>query len=125
MWNKAREKLRFRLGLLFRFYFIRERRFFFLEVKRRIVDISELVVPPLATYGKSFAKIPLYMLPIDFSIVGAVHPHPSVNLTSSTADLNHFLGSVFMIVGLPFSDDRNAAVYNRNGEKLTLKITEA
>jgi hypothetical protein len=30
-----------------------------------------------------------------------------------------------MIVGFPFADERNVAVYNRNGEKLTLKITES
>jgi len=27
-----------------------------------------------------------------------------------------------MIVGFPFADDRNVAVYNHEGEKLTLKI---
>jgi proteasome lid subunit RPN8/RPN11 len=65
------------------------------------------------------------MLPMDFSIVGTVHSHPSGNLTPSNADLNHVFGVVLMIVGFPFTDERNVAVYNRNGEKLTLKITES
>ena len=93
--------------------------------KKNLVKVSELVVPPLATYGSNFANIPLHMLPIDFSIVGTVHSHPSGNLTPSTADLNHVFGIILMIVGFPFADERNVAVYNRNGEKLTLKTTES
>ena len=89
---------------------------------KNTIKISELVVPPLATYGSGFAHIPLHMLPMDFSIVGTVHSHPSGNLTPSTADLNHVFGIILMIVGFPFADDRNVAVYNRNGEKLTLQI---
>jgi proteasome lid subunit RPN8/RPN11 len=95
------------------------------EKKKNLVKISEVVVPPLATYGSGFANIPLHMLPMDFSIVGTVHSHPSGNLTPSNADLNHVFGVVLMIVGFPFTDERNVAVYNRNGEKLTLKITES
>jgi proteasome lid subunit RPN8/RPN11 len=95
------------------------------EKKKNLIKISELVVPPLATYGRSFTNIPLHMLPIDFSIVGTVHSHPSGNLTPSIADLNHFFGSILMIVGFPFADERNVAVYNRNEEKLTLQTTKA
>jgi len=95
------------------------------EKKKNLVKISEVVVPPLATYGSGFANIPLHMLPMDFSIVGTVHSHPSGNLTPSNADLNHVFGVALMIVGFPFADERNVAVYNRNGEKLTLKITES
>ena len=95
------------------------------EKKKNLVKISEVVVPPLATYGSGFANIPLHMLPMNFSIVGTVHSHPSGNLTPSSADLNHVFGVVLMIVGFPFADERNVAVYNRNGEKLTLKITES
>jgi proteasome lid subunit RPN8/RPN11 len=95
------------------------------EKKKNLVKIQELVVPPLATYGSNFANIPLHMLPIDFSIVGTVHSHPSGALTPSTADLNHFFGVILMIVGFPFADDRNVVAYNRSGEKLALQITEA
>ena len=95
------------------------------EKKKNLIQVSELVVPPLATYGRSFANIPLHMLPMDFSIVGTVHSHPSGNLTPSTTDFNHFFGNILIIVGFPFADERNVAVYNRNGEKLTLQITKA
>ena len=91
------------------------------EKKKNLIKISELVVPPLATYGSDFANIPLHALPMDFSIVGTVHSHPSGNLTPSTADLNHVLGIILMIVGFPFADERNVAVYNRDGERLALQ----
>ncbi|MEM1575601.1 MAG: hypothetical protein QXF09_01570 [Nitrososphaerota archaeon] len=32
-----------------------------------MINISELIVPPLAAYGWGFASIPLHMLSIDFS----------------------------------------------------------
>jgi proteasome lid subunit RPN8/RPN11 len=94
------------------------------ERRKGFIKISELIVPPLATYGQGFANIPLHMLPIDFSIVGTLHSHSSGNLTPSPADLNHFWGSILMIVGFPFTDEKCIVVYNSKGEKLTLKITK-
>jgi proteasome lid subunit RPN8/RPN11 len=41
------------------------------------ITISEIVIPPSATYGKGFASLPTFMLPIDFSIIGTAHSHPS------------------------------------------------
>jgi proteasome lid subunit RPN8/RPN11 len=92
------------------------------EKKKNVLNISEVLVPPLATHGPHFADVRLHMLPMDFSIIGTVHSHPSGNLTPSHTDLNHVFGIVLMIVGFPFADERNAAVYNHNGEKLPLQI---
>jgi proteasome lid subunit RPN8/RPN11 len=89
-----------------------------------VIRVEELVVPPLATYGRGFANVPLHMLPMDFSIVGTVHSHPSGNLAPSDVDFNHFFGRILMIVGFPFADAENVAVYNSNGEKLPLQITK-
>ena len=88
------------------------------------IRVLELVVPPLAVHGRGFANVPLHMLPMDFSIVGTVHSHPSGNLAPSDVDFNHFFGRVLMIVGFPFADAENIAVYNSNGEKLPLQITK-
>ena len=95
------------------------------EKNKNSVEITELVVPPLATYGRGFAQIRLHMLPIDFSIIGAVHSHPSGNLTPSVADLNHSIGKILIIVSFPFANEGNVAVYNRDGEKIALKTTSA
>jgi proteasome lid subunit RPN8/RPN11 len=88
------------------------------------IHIDELVVPPLATYGHGFANMPLHMLPMDFSIVGTVHSHPSGSLMASDVDFNHFFGRVLMIVGFPFADERNVVVYNSKGEKLPLQVVK-
>lgn len=92
--------------------------------KKGLIQVSELVVPPLATHGQGFANAPLHMLPIDFSIIGTVHSHPSGNLAPSTGDLNHSLGRIIMIAGFPFSNEQNIAVYKRSGERLELQIGE-
>ena len=88
------------------------------------IRVLELVVPPLAVYGPGFANIPLHMLPMDFSIVGTVHSHPSGNLAPSDTDCNHFFGLVLMIVGFPFAGEQNVAVYNCRVERLPLQITK-
>lgn len=92
--------------------------------KKDLIAVTELVVPPLANYGRGFANIPLHMLPMDFSIVGTAHSHPSGNITPSNTDLNHFFGPVLMIVGFPFTNEKNVGVYNRNGERLLLQVTK-
>lgn len=94
------------------------------EKKKNLIAVTELLVPPLASYGRGFANIRLHMLPMDFSIVGTAHSHPSGNLSPSPADLNHFIGVVLMIVGFPFKDEKNVAIYNRAGEKLALQVPE-
>jgi proteasome lid subunit RPN8/RPN11 len=92
--------------------------------KDETIHVEEFVVPPLATYGNGFADIPLHMLPIDFSIVGTVHSHPSGNLIPSDVDVNHFFGRILMIVGFPFAGLDNVAVYNSDGEKVPLHIIQ-
>jgi len=85
------------------------------------IRITELVIPPLADYGRGFAQIRLHMLPMDFSIVGTAHSHPSGNISPSPADLNHYVGRILMIAGFPFKDKENVAVYDRSGQKLKLE----
>ena len=91
---------------------------------RNEVRVSDLVVPPLAVYGYGFAHLPFHMLPMDFSIVGTVHSHPSGNINPSNVDINHFFGRVLMIVGFPFASEENVAVYDSKGEKLQFQVTD-
>ena len=88
------------------------------------IQIRELVVPPLATYGHGFAGYPLHMLPTDFSLMGTVHSHPSGNKTPSDVDFNHFFGRILMIVGYPYATKQDVAVYNSHGEILFLEVTK-
>jgi proteasome lid subunit RPN8/RPN11 len=91
---------------------------------KNAIRVTDLVVPPLAVYGYGFANLPFHMLPMDFSVVGTVHSHPSGNINPSSVDLNHFFGRILMIVGFPFASAQNVAVYNSHGEKLQLQVTE-
>jgi proteasome lid subunit RPN8/RPN11 len=94
------------------------------EKSKDTIRVSDLVVPPLAVYGYGFANLPFHMLPMDFSVVGTVHSHPSGNVAPSDVDVNHFFGRILMIVGFPFVNTQNVAVYNSRGEKLRLQVTE-
>ena len=88
------------------------------------IEITDLVIPPLATHGREFSSFPAYMLPMDFSLMGSVHSHPSGVAKPSVVDLNRSFGRIMMIVAYPFVGKENVAVYNRSGEKITLQLTE-
>ncbi len=90
-----------------------------------IIQVTDLVVPPLTVYGYGFANFPLHMLPTDFSLVGTVHSHPSGNVSPSHVDLNHFFGRILMIIGYPFKSELDVAVYDSSGKKLPLQVTKA
>jgi proteasome lid subunit RPN8/RPN11 len=92
---------------------------------KNIIVVTDLLVPPLASYGRGFAHIPLHMMPMDFSVVGTVHSHPSGNFMPSSTDLNHFFGRVLMIVAFPFLSEKNVAIYGHSGERLILDVTDA
>lgn len=89
------------------------------------IEIVDLVIPPFAAHGHGFANFSIHMLPMDFSLVGTVHSHPSGNINPSSVDLNHFFGRILMIVGYPFNGEENVAVYNSEGVKLTLIVNRA
>ena len=90
---------------------------------KNVIIISDVLIPPLATYGRSFSAFPAHMLPMDFSIVGAAHSHPSGSLKPSVEDQNHSIGRIMLIVGFPYEGIENVAVYNRNGERLVLEVS--
>jgi len=93
------------------------------RASKDVISVSEVLVPPLATYGKGFSAFPAHMLPMDFSIIGTAHSHPTGNLRPSVEDLNRSLGKIILIVAFPYRGKENAATYNREGEKLTLEVT--
>ena len=88
------------------------------------VEITDIIIPPFATHGKAFSSFPLHTLPMDFSLIGSVHSHPSGNAKPSVGDLNHSFGRIMMIVAYPFVGREDVAVYNRSGEEVTLVLTD-
>jgi len=85
--------------------------------------ITELVILPGTISGDSHAIFQLHMLPIDFSIVGTVHSHPSHSYRPSDADLHLFQkhGKVHIIVANPFTQTSWKA-YDHSGKEIEMKI---
>ena len=88
------------------------------------IRVTDLIIPPLATYGHGFASYPFHLLPMDLTLVGTVHSHPSGNKSASSVDLNNFFGRILMIVGYPYRTDHDVVAYNCNGEKVSIQVTE-
>ena len=95
-----------------------------LRANRRGV-ITELILIPGTISGNRKALMQLYNLPIDYSIVGSVHSHPSGSYRPSEADLKFFasFGYVHIIVGSPFTMD-TYGVYDRSGREINLEVME-
>ena len=67
--------------------------------------ITEVLVLPGTEQGARAALFKFTMLPVDASVVGTVHSHPSANYWPSGADLELFdrFGRVHIICCYPFS----------------------
>jgi proteasome lid subunit RPN8/RPN11 len=86
--------------------------------------IIEVVLLPGTISGDSHAIFHLHMLPIDYSIVGTVHSHPSSIARPSDADLdlfNHF-GKIHIIVGVSAYGDVSWKAYDYAGREVTIDI---
>ncbi len=95
----------------------------FLRAKHKI--IYEIILIPGTISGGRSVLYNLLMKPIDFTIVGSVHSHPSGVPLPSQADLDMFskTGDVHIIVAYPFSLNAWKA-YNREGEEIEVKVIE-
>lgn len=84
--------------------------------------IEDFLLPPFASAGVSFAEFPQHMLPIDLSIVGTAHSHPSGAYRPSTMDLNHFYSRIMIILAYPYRET-NIGAFNSRGEDLNIVVT--
>jgi proteasome lid subunit RPN8/RPN11 len=84
--------------------------------------INDLLIPPLATHGQGFSSFPNVMLPMDLSVMGVSHSHPSGSLQPSIHDLNHFYGKIMVITAYPFQSYDDIGVFNSHGDKLTHEV---
>lgn len=91
--------------------------------KDRIM-VDEVEIPPLAVHGYSFSNFPVFRLPIDFSVIGTAHSHPSGVLKPSVADLNNFYGRIMIIVAYPYTSEWNVAMFDREGNLVKYEIVE-
>jgi len=85
--------------------------------------IYELVLLPGSISSDYSATFPTFNLPIDFSVVGSVHSHPSPSNRPSEEDLHLFssFGSTHIITCLPY-DLRSWRCYDRSGRPVELEV---
>jgi proteasome lid subunit RPN8/RPN11 len=86
------------------------------------IYVNEVVVPPLATHGRGFSNFPLHMLPMDLSVMGTAHSHPSGVLRPSVGDLNNFYGRLMVITAYPYDSEEQIAVYDKEGNAVEYEI---
>lgn len=86
------------------------------------VLINDVLIPPLATHGKGFSGFPNIMLPMDLSVMGVSHSHPSGALQPSIHDLNHFYGKIMVITAYPFQTYNDIGVFNSNGDRILHEV---
>jgi len=86
------------------------------------VLIKEVVIPPLATHGRGFSGFSNVMLPMDLSVIGISHSHPSGVLRPSIHDLNHFYGKIMVIAAYPFQSYNDIGAFNSHGDRLLHEI---
>jgi proteasome lid subunit RPN8/RPN11 len=86
--------------------------------------IIEVILLPGTISGDSHAIFHLHMLPVDFSVVGTVHSHPSSIARPSDADLDLFshFGRIHIIVGVSPFGDVTWKAYDYVGHMVSMEI---
>ncbi len=93
------------------------------EAKRDAVTLTDYLFPPYAKTDSVSASYPIYMLPIDFSIMGTFHSHPSGSLEASAVDMTYMYGRFSMITAHPYGFG-DVAAYNKQGERIMIRVTD-
>lgn len=85
--------------------------------------ITEILLLPGTVSGHSHAIFQLNMLPIDFSVRGTVHSHPSGTPLPSEADLALFrkFGNLHIIIGEPYTP-RTWRGYDGRGGAVSIDV---
>lgn len=85
--------------------------------------ISELIMVPGTTSGPVSAILKLNNLPIDYSIIGVVHTHPTPGHSPSENDIEMFgrYGRVHIIMSYPYDLDSWQA-YDSTGKEVELEV---
>lgn len=93
----------------------------FLRAEKEV--IYEIAIIPGTIQGDHHTFFYLYNKPIDFSIVGSVHSHPSGVTIPSDADRNMFsnTGPIHIIVGYPYGL-HNFTAFDRTGKEVEIEI---
>ncbi|RLG57171.1 MAG: hypothetical protein DRN83_02495 [Hadesarchaea archaeon] len=85
--------------------------------------VKEVLLLPGTISSDESALLRLHMLPIDPTVCGTVHSHPSSSMRPSGADLILFskFGRIHIIVSFPY-DERSWKAYTHSGKEIELEV---
>jgi proteasome lid subunit RPN8/RPN11 len=88
--------------------------------------IDEVLLIPGTMFGEDFATIRMDMKPLDATIIGSVHSHPSRSFQPSEADISFFgkTGFIHLIVRYPYKSIADIAAYDLSGGRLELEARD-
>lgn len=84
--------------------------------------VDEVLFAPLSEHGEYSSSFRLDMLPLDFSIVGLAHSHPSGDPHPSDEDLTNFIGIVMLILTPPYLGVKDIHAYNWRGDMIQVVL---
>ena len=85
------------------------------------IEVNDYLFPPFASTDSGSARFPIHMLPIDFTIIGTMHSHPSGALSLSTVDMHNVYGRIMLLAAYPYRLE-DVAAFNKNGDKIVLEV---
>jgi proteasome lid subunit RPN8/RPN11 len=91
---------------------------------KEVLRIHQVVFAPFMASGHAEATFNPYQVPIDSSIVGTAHSHPSGSNSPSLQDLLQVYGSIMMILAYPFAGTDCIGVYDARGNPLGWDIVD-
>ena len=97
----------------------------FLSVGDEPHIIEEVVLLPGTVSGNAHTIFRMHMAPVDASIVGTVHSHPSPYPVPSEADRDLFnrYGRMHIIIAYPY-DEHSWQAYDYQGQRRSLEVVE-
>ncbi|RLF07862.1 MAG: hypothetical protein DRJ60_01675 [Thermoprotei archaeon] len=91
------------------------------RMEKMTAYVEEFIFPIGTTFGLGFSGFSPYSLPLDPSIIGSVHSHPSGLPRPSIQDLHSFFGVIMVIVAYPY-DLTSTAAYHKSGRMLKIRV---
>ncbi|MFH0863104.1 MAG: Mov34/MPN/PAD-1 family protein [Candidatus Altiarchaeota archaeon] len=87
-------------------------------------EIAEIIILPATLWGEGFAEIHGMHVPMDKSIIGSIHSHPSQSNRPSKQDLMEFgrSGNIHLILRHPYHSIRDVACFSTDGGTLDITV---
>ncbi|MEM1584475.1 MAG: Mov34/MPN/PAD-1 family protein [Nitrososphaerota archaeon] len=92
--------------------------------KKEAVVIDEVLFAPLSQHDTSSAYFRFDLLPLDLSIIGLAHSHPSGHPRPSLEDLHHFIGIIMLILTPPYQSVEDVHAFNLDGVGVKVQLED-